>query len=161
MVFFWSLPVMAETLKVAVVDVQYCLLNSKEGKRSRNFLEKRAKAQGQELKKKEKTLFQKSKELQESLMLSPDQKQRKQEELIKLQQELRRDAQMAQSKFGKEQQSHTQKIISDLRTIIDQVAKKKGLDIVVEAQIAQGFLYTRFKPLDITKEVVKAYDKAN
>ena len=154
-------PLQAADLKLAFVDLQYCIQNSKEGKRSRTFLEKQAKSQGEGLKKKEQSLIQKSKALQNSLMMSPEQKQSKQQELMKLQQELRADMQKAQAKFNKDQQKHTQKIIGDLRTVVEQVAKKKKYDLVLERQMAQGILYQSFKIDNISKDVLKAYDKLN
>ena len=156
---FLATPLFAANLKVATVDVQFCMLNSKEGKKLRAELEKKAKAQGEVLKNKEKVLIQKSKELQESLMLSPDQKQRKQEELMQMQQELRSDAQKAQAQFGQDQAEATQTIIIELRAVVRKVAKEKGLDLVIEGQLGQGLLYSSFEVDDITEEVVKAYDK--
>jgi len=80
---------------------------------------------------------------------------------MKLQQELRADMQKAQAKFNKDQQKHTQKIIGDLRTVVEQVAKKKKYDLVLERQMAQGILYQSFKIDNISKDVLKAYDKLN
>src|SRR3989339_654675 len=112
------------------------------------------KSQREVLKNKEKTLIQKSRELQDSLMMSPETKAKKQDELMKLQQELQGDAQKAQQQFSQEQQAQMQRLLVDLKTIVQRIAEKKGLDLVIERQLAQAVLFTKFDAVDITSEVI-------
>ena len=153
--------VSAADLKIAVVDLNRAISMSKEGKRSKKFLENAAKAQGKELKKKEKNIIQLSKELQESLMLSPEAKKQKMKKLQRLDRELKAEVQAAQKKFQADQNRHGQKIIADLRTIVAQIAKKQKYDLVLERQLTTGVLFTSLNMADLTPAVVKAYDKIN
>ncbi|MDX2469290.1 MAG: OmpH family outer membrane protein [SAR324 cluster bacterium] len=150
----------AADLNIAVVDFNLAIAQSKEGKRSKKFLESQAKAAGEELKKKEKKLYQLDKELRESMMLSPEAKQQKMKTLQRLGQEFQKEKQIAQKKFQQDQNKHMQKILGDLRTIVEQVSKKGKYDIVLERQLTQGIVYTSLKFANITPDVVKAYDKS-
>jgi len=149
----------AESLKVAIVDLNMAMAKSKDGQKSAKILEEKMKSQREVLKNKEKTLIQKSRELQDSLMMSPETKAKKQDELMKLQQELQGDAQKAQQQFSQEQQAQMQRLLVDLKTIVQRIAEKKGLDLVIERQLAQAVLFTKFDAVDITSEVIAEFDK--
>ncbi len=150
----------AADLKIAVIDFQTVLAQSKEGKRSQKFLQAQATAKGKELKKKEKRLVQLDKELRESLMLSPEAKNQKIQTLQRLSAEFQKEKQAAQRQLQGDQKTHMAKIVGDLKSIVERVSKKGKYDLVLNSQLTQGIVFTTMKIDNITPQVIKAYDKS-
>lgn len=146
-------------LKIAYVNMNEAINLSNEGKRSRKFLEAQANQTKQALQKKEQELRSKESDLRNMIMLSPDAKAKKEVELVELSQELRKAVAEAQSSFREDESRHTSKIFSDLKSVVNRVAKTGNYDLVLENSLKQTILFSKYAMTDITDEVIKRYNK--
>lgn len=149
----------AEKLKLAYVNINKAINLSKEGQRSKKFLEAQAEQTKMELQKKEQELRQKDAELKNAIMLTPEAKEAKQQELIRLQQELRKAVATAEKNFRKDESRHTGKIFKDIRTVVEKIAKKENYDFVLENSLRQTLLFSKYEIVDITEQVINEYNK--
>jgi outer membrane protein len=146
------------TTKVGIVDLDKCMKESNEGKRVTESLKKELDAMQQKYVKAQKDLADLQKDIEkQSLMLSSDAKEskqneydRKNRELGYLSQDLSEDAQTAQ-------QNANQKMLKELYTIIQSVAKQQVFDLVLEKSNT-SILYAS-DAIDITDQVIKELNK--
>jgi len=148
----------AEAAKVAVVDIQRCMKESNEGKRVSESLKKDIEAMQQRYNKAQKELSDLNKEIEkQSLMLSVDAKESKQNELEKKNRELTYLAQDLEEEQTAVQQSATQKIVKELYAVVESVAKQQAFDLVLEKS-SSGIIFTA-SAIDITDQVLNEYNK--
>lgn len=146
-------------LNIAYVNMGKAINMSEEGKKSRKFLEAQASQTRTQLKAKEQEILKKQEELKSSLMLSPEAKGQKEREIIQMSRALKREVNSVQQSFMQEEKKYTQKIFQDLKKVVDQIAKKKKYDLVLEYGIKQTILFSKFQLNDITDLVVSEYNK--
>ena len=144
-------------VKVAYVDMQSAILQTEEGKNAKSKIEKEAEAKKKDLLGQQNDLKKLDDELQaQSAVLSEDAKSTKQKEF----QNKLANLQKAQMNFEQEvrqkEMQETQKIFQNLSDIINEVAKKKGYDMVFER--GSGALLYASKIDDLTAEVVNQYN---
>ena len=145
--------------KVAYIDLQYIASNSAEGKAATAKIQEYAKKKTAELEGKQKALeAARQKLLQGGTVLSDSARSQMEKDIEKLARELQYAQQEAQS----EQQSLTQDLQNEFQTrlnpIIDQVAKEKGLHLVLS--IADSGAVWVNTGLNISAEVMKRLDSA-
>ncbi|MBC8071404.1 MAG: OmpH family outer membrane protein [Deltaproteobacteria bacterium] len=148
-----------ETLqKVAVVDVQRCLLDTKEGKKAKGELEK-AFAKGQtKIDKKAGELQKRMQDLQaKASMLSENELRKRQEEVMRGQQELEQLGYELQEDVAEKEALLTEKIYKNVSTIVKQLALEDGVQVVlVRSEMTVIYVDPR---LDLTNRVIVRYDK--
>ena len=149
----------ADQLKIAYVNLNKAINMSNEGKRSKKFLEVQARQTRSDIQKKEQALRQKEKELQDMLMLSSEAKSKKELEISQMKLELRKEIDQAQKDFRADEVRHTGKIFADLKVIISNFAKKRNYDLVLEYNLKQTLLFSKYTIVDITDEITEAYNK--
>lgn len=145
--------------RYAVVDMQAVILNVEEGKKARSDLEK-------EIKKKEAELVKKKEELDtlnknwkdQAALLSEDARMKKQQEFQQKFMTLRNDEMKFQQEIKRKEQMATQKIAVSVSKYVNDLAKKRGYEMVFETNSA-GLLYLK-NPTDLTKEVIAGLGKA-
>jgi outer membrane protein len=146
--------------KIGVVDLDRCMKESNEGKRVTDSLKKELDAMQQKYVKAQKELSDLQKDIEkQSLMLSTDAKENKQNEYDRknrelgyLSQDLSEDAQAAQ-------QNANQKMLKQLYSVIQSLAKQQTFDLVMEKSNS-SILYTS-SAIDITDLVIKELNKVN
>lgn len=151
-----SAPVFAEQT-IAVVDVQKILQESSAGRIARDLLEsstKRAKEKIDGMKI-ELDGMQQRYETQ-SAVLSPESRQALEQEILEKQYILRQELQKSQMDLQSQDANLTSSILDDLKPILEEVAKEKGLSMIIEKGEA-GVLYSEDK-LDLTDIVLTRYD---
>lgn len=148
-----------KALKIGYVNMNKAINLSNEGKRSKKFLEAQAKQTQKLLKTKEQELIIKEKELKENILLNQETKTKKQLEIVKLRQELRREITKAQSNLRKDEVRHTSKIFKDLVTIVNKIAEEEEFDLILEYNLKQTILFSRYEMLDITDKLTETYNK--
>ena len=148
-------------LNIAYVNMGKAINMSEEGQKSRKFLEAQANQTRTQLKAKEQEIRQKQAELKSSLMLSPEAKTQKEREIIQMSRALKQEVNKVQKSFMREEKKYTKKIFEDLKKIVDQIAKKKNYDLVLEYGIKQTILFSKFQLNDITDIVVSEYNNLN
>lgn len=145
----------ADDAKIGIVDMQKCIQTSDAGKKAKSELEGAFNKKKKELSdqeaglKKDQESFQK----QSSTMSESAQKDRRaklQEKYMKYQELL----QKSQAEIQKKEQEMSEPIIHKIRDKVIEIAKKKGLTLVLEKN-DNIVIYTEDKN-DITDEVLKA-----
>jgi len=155
---FQSSSMAAEAAKVAVVDIQRCMKESNEGKRVSDSLKKDIEAMQLRYNKAQKEVTDLNKEIEkQSLMLSLDAKESKQNELEKKNRELTYLAQDLEEEQTAAQQSATQKILKEITAVVDSIAKQQAFDLVLEKSNS-GIIFTS-SAIDITDQVLNEYNK--
>ncbi|MBK6916895.1 MAG: OmpH family outer membrane protein [Deltaproteobacteria bacterium] len=144
--------------KVAVVDLQRCLLDTKEGKTAKTTLEA-AFSRGQaRLTKKAEALQQHAKDLQaKGAMLSKTELQKRQEDLMREQAELEQLSAELQEDVAQKEGLLTEKIYGKVAAIAKQIAIEEGVQIVL-VKSEMTVLYADPK-LDLTNRVIVRHDK--
>jgi Skp family chaperone for outer membrane proteins len=148
-----------EGAKIAYIDLQFIASNSVEGKTATAKIQEYAKKKTAELAEKNKALEAlRNKLLQGGTVLSDQARSQMEKDIDKMNRELQfaqQDAQAEQTQLTNELQNDFQ---TRLNPIIDQVAKEKGLHLVVS--IADSGAVWAHTGLNISAEVMKRLDSA-
>lgn len=140
--------------KLAMVDMQRVLNETKAGKSARAKLEKSSKAKQAKFDKKREKLESDASKLD---TLTGNQLAAAQEKLQQESMELQNMLMALEQELAKQQQQLLEEMYSNSQAIVADIAKSKGLDLVlVRDQMTVIYAKTG---LDITAEVVKSYDK--
>lgn len=144
--------------KIAIVDVQRCLMETKEGRAAKKDLEKTF-AKGQaKLEAKAKKLESKFRDLQaKASMLSEAEVIKRQQELMRSQAELEQLSMELQEEVANKEALLTEKIYNKVAAIVKQVALEEKVQVVlVRSELT--VLYASPK-LDLTNRIIVRYDK--
>lgn len=143
--------------KLAFVDMQAAILQTEEGKNAKAKIEKDAEAKRADILNQEKELKKLDDEFQaQQAVLSEDAKRTKQTEFQQKFQKLQGARMQFEQEVRQREMQETQKIFQNLTGVIDEVAKKKGYDMVFER--GAGALLYAARIDDITSEVVSTYN---
>jgi outer membrane protein len=140
--------------KLAMVDMQRVLNETKAGKAARDKLEKSSKAKQAKFDKKREKLESDASKLD---TLSGAQLAAAQEKLQQESMELQNMLMALEQELAKQQQQLLEEMYSNSQAIVAEIAKSKGLDLVL-VRDQMTVIYAK-AGLDITAEVVKSYDK--
>ena len=145
---------LAQGVKIAVVDTTRAASNSKEGKAAEQRLRSMRETKREEFKPKDEQLKRLRDEYEtQKYVLSRDALQEREIELLKLQRNLERDLQAAQEEFEIEQRKLMQPILKNILSTVQQIARDRGFDVVLE-KTSPGVLFYS-DTLDITEEVIQ------
>ncbi len=148
-----------ETLqKIAVVDVQRCLLETKQGKAAKGELEKSFSKGQARIEKKAADLQKRMGDLQaKAAMLSEAELRKRQEELIRGNAELEQLSAELQEKVSEKEALLTEKIYKNVASIVKQIALEDNLQVVL-VRSDMTVLYVEPR-LDLTNRIILRYDK--
>lgn len=145
----------AET-KIAVVDVERAVNECKQGKKAQAELTRRAQALQQELKDLAEQVQALRDELEKSAMLlKPEarlKKDREFERTMRLFKEKQRDA---NQEMGQARREAFEPIFKQMVEVIKDMGQQSGYTLIVNTQVTHYYA----KSVDITDEVIQAYDK--
>ena len=155
-----SVPSFAVEVKIATIDMQKALQTVDSGKKAKALLEKEFNAKKKELQTEEASIKKMTEEFKkQSLVMSDDARAKKQGELqeriVKFQELTGR----SQAEIQQKERDLTQPIITKLRGVIADTAKKHEYSVVLEKN-ENSVLYSQEKD-DITSEVINNFDKLN
>ncbi len=158
--FFFVLSgwVYAQNIKVAVVDMNRALNESQKGIQIKNSLESKVRSRREELNLKGQDLRREIAELRNNLLLTPEARQKKEQELLQREQEFRRETQQIEASLRQEERRLTQAVFQELRPTIRTISLKDGYDFVLEKNAAQIILFSRYSFEDITQKVIDQYN---
>ncbi|MBI5233103.1 MAG: OmpH family outer membrane protein [Deltaproteobacteria bacterium] len=156
--FFLSAPVSSAELKIGYVNLQKALNDSEAGRKAKDYLQIEAKAKEDDLVKKEEEL----KSIKEQLdkkgsVWNKETKDAKEKELQEKSEEFLKQRMKYAEELNKKKKQSEEKIIEDLRLIVEELAKKKGYTYIFE-QALGGVLYAP-KDADLTNALMEFYDK--
>jgi outer membrane protein len=145
----------ADDMKIGIVDMQKCIQMSESGKKAKSELEsafnkKKKEFQDQEasLKKMQEDYSKKKSALSESAQ--KEQERKLQEKIMKFQESVQR----SQAEIQKREQEMSAPIIQGVRAKVSEIAKKKGLSVVLEKN--ENIVIFSDDKYDITEEVMKS-----
>jgi outer membrane protein len=147
----------AFALKVGVVNLQRALQESKQGQGARASLEKEFTEKRDKIEAERTALQKASEEFQKkSAVLAEKARQKQGGELQQRMAAFQELVQKSQSDIQGREAQLTKPILDGLRGMVADVAKKKDVELVVEE--TSGVLLYADKRVDLTDDVIKAYD---
>ena len=156
--FLLAPSVSAASLRIAVVNVEYVVMNSKKGKAAKRKLKKTFERKQKALDKRQKELLEQKKALENpSAMQNPDARKRKAQEFQQAVVKLQEDAMKNQQDLAKQEMELMQPILQDLEKVLAQISDKEKYDLVLNKS-QQGVLFAQQKH-DITQTVLRLLDK--
>jgi outer membrane protein len=148
-----------DQLRIGVLDIQRCITESNEGKRISSSLQKDLEAMQQRYNEAQQELSELQEEIEkQSLMLSLDAKENKQKEYNKKLRDLNYLAQDLNEEASKAEDDAKKKILMELEVIVQGVALKQNLDLILEKLSSGVLFYT--DALDITDQVIEEFNEA-
>jgi outer membrane protein len=154
----WVLPSFAAEQKIAVVTMQKVMKESVAGKGATAELEKKFKVLQAGLKKQQDAVKAFKDEMdKKASLLSDEAKSEKDREYKKLLRELKEKSDDAQFEMRQEESKVMEPILKELEKVINNLAKEKDYSLILEYNMPG--IYYASSTIDITNEVVKAYDK--
>lgn len=146
--------------KVALVDVQRCLMETREGREAREGLEKSFSRNNAKLEQRANKLRSQVEDLRaKATILSQADLQKRQESLMRSEMELQELYQRYAQELSEKEALLTEKIYGNTSRVAKKIAKKEGIQLVLVRSDAT-VLYANPK-IDITNRVIVAYDKEN
>jgi outer membrane protein len=143
---------------IALVDVQRCLLETKEGKRAKRDLENEFGKGQARIDKKAKDVQKQVGDLQaKAAMLSEKELMKRQEELMRLQAELEQLAGELQQDMMEKEALLAERIYKNVSVIVDGIAAEEKLEVVL-VRSEMTVLYAD-PQIDLTNRVIVRYDK--
>jgi outer membrane protein len=148
----------AQPLKIGVVDLQVCIRDSIEGKQIFKELKGKKDRMQKKLDAKQEELLKLKEELdKQGMMLSMDAKEDREKEFERKRREFKYYYDDLSEDMRKAEAEARTGILKELEKVVDEVGKKRKLSLVFERR-SGGIMYLD-NALDITKEVIKAYDR--
>lgn len=146
-------------LKVGYVSMNKAINLSNEGKRSKKLLEVQARQTQNLLKEKEQDVLKKEEELKNNIMLNQNAKNQKRQEIANLKKELREELNKAKNSIRQDELRHSTKIFKDLVVVIKEIAKEENFDLILEFNVKQTILYSKYEMIDLTEKATERYNK--
>lgn len=144
--------------KIAFVDVSRVLARSAAGVAAREQLEREKAAMQREMDARRQELEKLRDELDKrGPLMTADARREKEEQLDRKRRDAARLADDFQRDLVRKEQQLAQKVLQELRGVIERVGRQRGFYMIVEARNA-GVLYAAAEA-DITDEIIRAYDQ--
>ena len=146
--------------KIAYIDIQEVLMNSKAGLEAKGSLAKESEEKKKLLEEKDRDLKKLKEELdRKGSALSAEVRSRKETELSKKQDEFRELLSKMEGELQRKDYELTQRILKELEGIIEKLGKRGKYDLILEKN--EGTVLYAPKDYDITDQLVKLYDEEN
>lgn len=146
-----------ETVKVAFVDMQKALNESRTGKKALGELQRLMDDRKGGLQKQKEALEKKKDELdKQSLLLNEDTRKIRETEIRTLERDLSRTLSDLKEEMGRRESEFTDGIRKDLLKVIEKIGKEGGYTLVLERQYS-AILYAP-ATIDLTETLIKRYD---
>jgi len=146
-----------EPVKLAFVDMQKALNESKSGKKALGELQKLMEERKNGLQKQKEALERKKDELdKQGLLLNEDTRKSRESEIRTLERDYTRTLSDLKEEFGRRESEFTDGIRKDLLKVIEKVGKEGGYTLVLERQYSAVLYFPA--ALDLTETLIKRYD---
>lgn len=150
-------PAAAADLKIGYANLQKALNECQAGIKAKDALKEEAEGLEGELGKKQEELKKLKEEIDKKASVwNKDTKEAKEREFKAKTADFQKKFMDYGEELNKKKQETEARIIKELRDVVEEIAKKKGLTFVFEKSVG-GLLYAP-RELDITDDVIKAYD---
>jgi len=146
-----------ESVKIAYVDMQKALNESKSGKKALSELQKLMEERKSGLQKQKEALDRKKDELdKQGLLLNEDTRKSRESEVRTLERDYSRTLSDLKEEFGRRESEFTDVIRKDLLKVIEKIGKEGAYTLVLEKQYS-AILYAP-ATIDLTETLIKRYD---
>jgi len=146
--------------RVGLIDFQRCLKESKEGQRVFQILKKKKDNLQKRLDAMQRELLELRKELdKQTMMLSMDAQEDKKKTIERKTRELKYLYKDLNKEMVRAQEKENKRIFEELRKVIEKIGSEGNYTLIMEKRVG-GVLYFS-KSIDITDQIIKAYDQAN
>jgi outer membrane protein len=150
-------PAQESTTKLAFVDMQKALNESKAGKKALGELQKLMEERKSGLQKQKEAIEKKKDELdKQGLLLNEDTRKSRETEIRTLERDYSRTLSDLKEEFGRRESEFTDGIRKDLLKVIEKIGKEGGYTLVLEKQYS-AILYAPTN-IDLTEQLIKRYD---
>lgn len=150
----------AENLKIVYIDMQKAIQGTKEGAKAKKELESEFNAKKKKLAVSEEKLKKMQEDLEKKAMvLSDDVRAKKQQEFQEEMFAYQKLVGQSQQEIQKREAELTKPILDKVAKVIEQLAKEKGYEMVLERGPTNNILWAK-REAEITDEVVAAFEKA-
>jgi len=152
-----AVPAMASGVKIGYVDMQHALNTCAAGIAAKKKIADEVKQYKSTIESRKQALDKLKADLQKkSAVLSAEAKTEKQQEFQEKVKDFNRFTKDVQDEVQQKDADYTHKILSQLFKVVQQIGKKDGYTMVLEK--SQGAVLYADEKIDMTPEVVKAYD---
>jgi len=146
--------------RAGLIDLQRCFKESKEGQKVLQILKKKKDDLQGRLNTRQRELLELRKELdKQAMMLSMDAQEGKKKTIERKTRELEYLYKDLNEEMARSQGKEQQRIFKELEKIIKKIGSEKNYTLIMEKR-AGGVLYFS-ESIDITDQVIKAYDQMN
>mgnify|MGYP000412788501 CR=1 FL=1 len=146
----------AQEVKIGFIDLQKALNESQAGKEAKAELESLMQELQRQIDQKVAERDKLRAELQkQALVLSPEARRAKADELQQLDKEVERLISDANEQMQKAQRDKELAILKEIKAVVDELGQKEGFTVILPAEV---ILYSA-KGVDLTDRVIKLYDK--
>ena len=143
--------------RIAIIDLQRILVRSAAGVAAREQFEKERAGMQREMEAKRQELEKLEDELQKKgPLMTADVRRDRQDVLERKRREGARLADDFRRELEKREQLLTQKMLQEVKGIIDRLAKQRGYYLIIDGRA--GILYASAE-VDLTDEIIRAYDQ--
>jgi outer membrane protein len=146
-----------EPVRIAFVDMQKSLNESKSGKKALGELQKLMEERKNGLQRQKEALEKKKDELdKQGLLLNEETRKSRENEIRTLERDYSRTLSDLKEEFGRRESEYTDGIRKDLLKVIEKIGKEGGFTLVLEKQYS-AILYAPAS-IDLTETLIKRYD---
>lgn len=157
-IFALSAPAFASDIKIGFVDMQRAIQETSTGKKAKKELEDEFNKKKKELEKREADIKKMGEDFEKrSMAMNEDTRMKKQAEIQKQMRDYQELAGKSQMEIQKREHDLTQPIVTKLRGIIEDIAKKEDFTMIMERS-EQSVMWAK-KDIDLTDRVIQAYEK--
>ncbi|MGE4132497.1 MAG: OmpH family outer membrane protein [Bdellovibrionales bacterium] len=144
-------------VKIGYIDMQKAIQEVKAGKKAKQELESEFNKKKKELEKREATIKKMGEDFEKkSMAMNDEARQKKQMEVQMQMRQYQELAAKSQMEIQKRERELTQPIVTKLRGIIDEIAKKENFTMILER--SENAVMWAKKDLDLTERVINTYD---
>ena len=152
----------AAPTKIGVLHVQAAILNTQEGKKAAEGVNSKFAPRKTEFDKKQAEIDANEEKLRKgSATLSEDAKIQLQTNIDKTKKQLQRDSQDAESEYEEETNKVFNELGSKLYAVVEKYAKDNNFAMIVDVSAQGQPIWWASDSVNITQEIITAYDKAN
>lgn len=148
----------ANETKIGFVDMQKAIQEVAAGKKAKKELEDEFNKKKKELEKREADIKKMGEDFEKrSMAMNEDARMKKQNEIQGEMRKYQEIAGKSQMEIQKKERELTQPIVTKLRSIIEEIAKKENFTVILERS-ENAVMYAK-KDIDLTERIIKEHDK--
>lgn len=148
--------------KIGIIHIQNAIIQTKDGQKAAAELEGKFAPKRQEFERKQQEMSQLESQYRSGVnTMSEEAKQKLSRDVDQKRKALQRDADDAQAELEQDQNRVLQELGQKMMGIINKYAKDNGFSLILDVSSPQTPVVYASNTIDITSDIIQAYDKAN